>query len=289
MTRNTKARYVLAIIFWILTIMILSCTFVFAQTYNDTNKFTDRQRDGFLGPVKSVSFFFDGVSTPVWRRLYREDGSREMVEYMIGSEMIITTFDNKGRTIKSEILRQGKKELTSYSIYDDLNHSCTTYFQDAEHVSKEIIRQLTDDGKDLETRNYSPSGEYIGNRLYAYNEQGLLVLMIKNNKHGIPFETYKTVYDSAGRILEMNRYDNKNYKDPTQSILAYKENYTYDSKGCLTEKRIYFGNSQNLSTIVTFMNFDKYGNSTKQVHENVDQVVNKNFPPIKFVEYAYFE
>ena len=58
MTRNTKVKYVLAIIFWILTIMILSCTFVFAQTYNDTNKFTDRQRDGFLGPVKSVCHSF---------------------------------------------------------------------------------------------------------------------------------------------------------------------------------------------------------------------------------------
>ncbi|MBP2637050.1 MAG: hypothetical protein H6Q72_2957 [Firmicutes bacterium] len=289
MTRNKKAKNLSVIVFGILVSMLLSCTLVFAQTRNETNKLSDREKDGLLGPVKSMAFFFDGSSTPIWTKCYREDGSRETAEYMIGTNPIIQTFDNKGRIIKSELSIQGKKELTSYSIYDDTNHTCTTYFQDPKHLPKEIIQKLTDDGNALETTHYSPNGDYIGNTLYQYTETGLLVLMIKNNKHGMPFETYKTLYDLYGRILEINRFDNKNYKDPKQSILAHKECYTYDSEGRLTEKRIYMGSDQRLSTIITYMDFDQYGNSTKQIHEDADRFLNKFFPPIKFVKYEYFE
>lgn len=113
--------------------------------------------------------------------------------------------------------------------------------------------------------------------------------MIKNNKRGIPFETYKTLYDLNGRIIETNRYDNKNYKDPLQSILAHKECYTYDTKGRLTEKRVYSGPAQGLSIIITYTEFDTYGNPTKQIHEDVDLILKKFYPPIKFVRYEYYE
>lgn len=288
---NSKVRNKSVIAFGILITIFLSCTFAFAQTSNDSKKFTDREKDGLLGPVKSMAFFFDGASTPIWTKSYREDGSRERIEYMIGANPIIQTLDNKGRIIKSEISIKGKIELTAYSIYDDTNHICTTYSQDPEHLPTETTRKLTDDGSDLETTHYGPTGEYIGNTLYEYNENGLLVLKTKNDKHNIPFETYKTLYDANGRVVEINRYDNKNYKDPIQSILAHKECYIYDTEGRLTEKRIYSGNFQglSLSTIITYMEFDKYGNSTKQIHEDVDQILKKFFPPIKFVKYEYFE
>lgn len=289
MTRNRKVKNISVFLFGILVIMFLSCTFAFAQSNTETSKLTDREKDGLLGPVKSMALFFDGASTPIWTKSYRADGSRETAEYIIGTNPIIQTFDNKGRIIRSEVINQGKKELTAYSTYDDINHTCTTYVQDPKRLPKETTQKLTDDGDDLETSHYSPADEYIGNTLYEYNEKGLLVLMIKNDKHGIPFETYKTLYGVNGRILEIKRYDNKNYKDPLQSILAYKECYSYDTKGSLTEKRIYIGTSQELSAIITYTEFDKYGNPTKQIHEDVDQILKKFFPPIKFVRYEYFE
>lgn len=175
MTRNKKAKIISVIVFGILVSMLLSCTIAFAQTRSETNKLTDRETDGLLGPVKSMSFFFDGSSTPIWTKSYRVDGSREMAEYMIGTNPIIQTFDNKGRIIRSEVINQGKKELTTHSIYDDINHICTTYVQDPKHLPREIIQKLTDAGNDLETPHYSPTGEYIGNTLYEYNEKGLLV------------------------------------------------------------------------------------------------------------------
>lgn len=288
MTRNRKIQNILVITFGIIVTMFLACTFVFAQT-NKTSKLSDREKDGLLGPVKSMTFFFDGSATPIWVKSYRKDGSREMTEYMIGANPIIQTFDDKGRMIKSEIIIQGAKELTAYSIYDDINHTCTTYAQDPKRLPKEITHKLTNDGNDLEILHYSPTGEYIGNTLYEYNEKGLLVLLTKNDKQGIPFETNKTSYDLTGRVLEMKRYDNKNYKDPLQSTLAYEECYTYDTKGRLAEKRIYFGAFPGLSTVITYTDFDKHGNSTKQIHENVDHILEKFSPPIKFVRYEYFD
>lgn len=101
----------------------------------------------------------------------------------------------------------------------------------------------------METIHYSPTGEYIGNTLFEYNEKGLLILITR----GITFETYKTLYDLNGRIVESSRYDVINYKDPMQSILAHKECYAYDAKGRLIERYIYNGASQEPNIITIYL------------------------------------
>ena len=286
--RNKKSRNISVIMLGTLAIMLLSYTFAFAQTSSDAKKFTDREKDGFFGPVKSVAIFFDGKSTPIWTKLYRKDGSREMIEYRIGANPIIQTCDNQGRIIKNEIINQGKKELSSYSIYDDVNHTHTIYFQNSDHVPKEQTDKLTADGQPLETNHYSPTGEYIGNTLYEYNEKGLLVTVVKNSSKGIAFETYKTLYDLNGHVIEQNRYDIKNYKAPTQSILAYKECYSYDAKGRLIEKNIYSGAFQDLTMTTVCSDYDKYGNAKRLTDVKREIYLDKFFPPVKQMKYEYY-
>lgn len=288
MMRNKKIRNISVVLLGILATMLLSCTLAFAQTSSDAKKIKDREKDGVLGPVKSVSFFWDGKPTPIWTRSYRNDGSLEMIEYNIGANPIIQTCDNKGRIVKVETLNQGKRELSSKSIYDDINHTETIYLQGSDHLPKEQSNKLTVDGKPLETIHYSPTGEYIGNTLFEYNEKGLLILMTKFSKRGIAFETYKTLYDLNGRIVESSRYDVKNYKDPMQSILAHKECYAYDAKGRLIERYIYNGASQEPNTITIYSDYDKYGNATKLTDVKRELYLDKFFPSVKLMKYEYY-
>ena len=289
---NKQARNLSVIIFGILIIIFLSCTLVFAQD-SDTSRFTDREKDGLLGPVKNVKGFLVGNSTPVslFTQSYRIDGSRETMESKVLINPFIQIFDTKGREIKNEVLNQGKKELTSYRVYDDINHTFIIHFQAPDALPKDVSGKLTNDGEIQEIKHYSPTGEYLGNTLYEYNEKGLLVSMTKSLADGIPFETYNNLYDINGRVIEKNRYDAsyRTYKGPVQSILAYKECYTYDTKGRLVEKRIYRGASQELIIITTYADFDKYGNATKQTVEDINSSLKGFFSPIKLMEYEYFE
>jgi hypothetical protein len=59
MLRNRKIRNISVIMFGIVVTVFLSCTFAFAQTSSDTIRFTDREKDGLLGPVKSMAVFSD--------------------------------------------------------------------------------------------------------------------------------------------------------------------------------------------------------------------------------------
>jgi hypothetical protein len=71
--------------------------------------------------------------------------------------------------------------------------------------------------------------------------------------------------------------------------LPHKESYTYYTKGCLIEKCIYRGASKELTTIMTYADFDKYGNATKQINEDLNTPIKGFFLPIKLMKYEYFK
>lgn len=251
--KNQTIR-VLAFISFITLALFLSKNATLAQ---EIEYRTVRETSNLFGPIKKVTYF-KGESLSVLKIYsYRDDGSLETLE--IPSWRILT-YDFKGRPLKNEKITPSGREITSFTTYNDSQLTYSNFSYSNNPI--EIMGKLNGNGDIIETKHYSPIGEYIGYSIYEYKD-GLKKTSTKFNEKGIPCEKFENIYDSKEHILEVSHYE-ITVKETTQYLLSSKECYIFDSQGRLFENRLYRGPSQELSMITTYSDYDNYGNWTKR-------------------------
>lgn len=242
-------------VFIMLSIIISSYSTVFAQE-NNTN-FTQKDNANLLGPVKTVTYFEGESSKILIIHSYRKDGSLESLGI---PDKFLISYDTKGRAIKNENIKSYGKDITSFTIYDDLNHKYTSYSFSS--IPNERTGTLNDNGDVLESSAYSTNGDYIGKTIHEYSKDRRKSISIRYNGKGKLRDKYETIYDIHGHTLESNHYDVTS--NPIQYVIKSKECNKFDSNGRQVETDLYERSSLLLTDITIYSDYDRYGNWTKR-------------------------
>lgn len=247
----------------------------------------DKDKQFLLGPVQSVRTVV--VSDPnripvVTTRLYRRDGTIASMEIEWETKSIIY-YDSSGRSIKTEKIGADGKKTVDSTVYDDVNHTYVTYYQQAGYP-REVRGSLDKNGKIIDYYKYGLDGTYEGKTistyddaglvtetnyynktdrhflkvLYEYDERGLCIVQTAYRENGSVSRRTESEYDQHGRCVESRRYESE-VVSPAECILKSQTQVSFDGEDRQTGTRSFdWGAWGETSTIITYGDFDRYGN-----------------------------
>ena len=200
--------------------LVLTCSY-----QSVAQKETDRERSGFVGPVRNVRVETAKVSNV----------SGQMVE----SERVlvyVSSFDEKGNATESIVYNPdgslNRKHGWGYT-YDDKGRVTERTFLNANGVlTAKAFFNYDDRGRQVEATFFSPPGSVNHVQSYAYDDKGNMIREVHRNPDGTIRNSQVNTYDADGRLTEYSLHK----PDGT----FYQRNvYTYDGRGRETGWAIY--------------------------------------------------
>lgn len=221
-----------------LVLCFLSLTPVAAQSQ------TDRDRDGLVGPVKSVeAYLIDFVQKEEKRRpsfttTYNTEGniSKRATYDSTGaiSARYVHTYDANGRsTGYEEYAAMLDKTLTIprrhvYKLNEEGRKVEYIVFESNGTVGTRFVYKYDPKGNLIEQQWYPHTGQLGGSLIYTFDEKGK--------------QTSETSYEGSGALSwkSISKYDNNGNKTEwvhyERKSLRYKIHFTYDDKGRVVEQ-----------------------------------------------------
>lgn len=247
----------------------------------------DKDKQFLLGPVQSVRTVV--ISDPnripvVTTKLYRRDGTIASMEIEWKTKSIIY-YDSSGRSIKSEKFGADGKKTVDGTVYNDVNHTYVTHYQQAGYP-REVRGSLDKDGKIIDYYKFGLDGTYEGKTistcddtglvkkinyydktdrhflkvLYEYDERGLCIVQTAYRENGSVSQRVENEYDQHGRCIVSKHYESE-VVGSAECILKSQTQVSFDDEDRQTGTRSFErGPWGETSTIITYSDFDRYGN-----------------------------
>lgn len=187
------------------------------------------------------------------------------------SERTVRTFDEHGRVVsETHHYLEGETDVTTY-VYDGKN-LILKHVVDSDGEEGEKEEWKYEDGKIVSEVQYSMFGDIEREKLFDYDDNGLLSSTSeKYYKDGIAEETV-SFYDEKGRMTTEKKYNSKNQLI-ARTVISYSDN----GKPVLFEEETVRGKK------ITRLEYDDAGNNT--IQEEADQ----NGQRLSYIERTFTE
>jgi len=246
---------------------------VFAQPA-DAQKRSEKEADGFIGPVKNV------YTTTAYVAGESSGPSQEMPALSHSF-----TYDDKGRLLEdAEILPDGSPDIRrtwkydsrgneiehAYFVHDNLVFRTLKAYdaegretRSVEYGSGDSVRSKTRStyrfkGRLREVKLNEPDGTLRRKALIKYDRRGQMIERREYEVNGILGHRYVFSYDVNGNKTEEIDY----YRDERHLPRISKETLTYDAKNRLIAEAVYLRGSLSSKKVSTF---DDKGNVIEQI------------------------
>jgi len=191
-------------------------------TYDNSGKKIREERfNGMEYQIIKYAYDGDKVSEIIRSDIYGDIEQKRIFNYT-GQICTVSIFDNQSKNIGKIINK-----------YDNHGNIIESIEYDENGGLKEKYDYTFDENNLLKEKTKHAGSNFIYQEFYEYDSKNQLVKVIKEEPKGKKVTSNIYTYDSSGKLIEEQWYDNH----PTENS---KKNYYYNNKGLLERVEVYY-------------------------------------------------